>query len=441
MTDSMQAWTERRSSEGNLADPHFHARVDQGRLIHSMAFRRLQGKTQVMSVGENDFFRTRLTHSLEVANIGQRILERMRWFAERNPEGKDIKAWLPPFPLIEMSCLAHDLGHPAYGHSGERILNYYMHPYGGFEGNGQTLRLLTRLGEYSESDGYNMSRRSLLSVLKYPALFADVKPDYPAWPDILPRNIQAWSPPKCVHDDEADVLNFLLDPFSTADQDAFMYLEHSDKGMRPCHKSLDCSMMELADDIAYGIHDLEDALAMGLLSSQKVCSDLGHELRTIARQKNGGDRDYYQRLIASDNPKQLKRAITNMVKYMVDNTVPVELEAFEHPLLRYQITMRDEARTILTRLKQYVLNEVILQPRLRTLEYKGQMIISQLFEAFLSDPKGLLPRAISTQFEPGDDVRIHRAISDYIASMTDGEAASMYERLYLPGNGSVFEPM
>ena len=144
-------WGERRSSSGDKSkgaisakgdgakspDLEFLARIDRSRITHSAAFRRLQGKTQVVGVGENDFFRTRLTHSLEVAQIGATLANRLAWYGKR--EGMEpLAPWVPPEHLIETACLAHDIGHPAFGHNGEKILNYYMLGYGGFEGNGQT---------------------------------------------------------------------------------------------------------------------------------------------------------------------------------------------------------------------------------------------------------------------------------------------------------------
>ena len=189
-------WGERRSSGGEAgkASLSFLSRIDRSRITHSAAFRRLQGKTQVVGVGENDFFRTRLTHSLEVAQIGATLANRLAWYGKR--EGMEaLTPWVPPEHLIETACLAHDIGHPAFGHNGEKILNYYMLEFGGFEGNGQTLRILSRLGEYSDGFGYDFTRRTLLAVLKYPVLFGEVAPDYPERPLATPRNLTPWHPP------------------------------------------------------------------------------------------------------------------------------------------------------------------------------------------------------------------------------------------------------
>jgi len=430
----MSQWSSRRSDESKSSDLAFASNIDRSRLVHSAAFRRLQGKTQVMGVGENDFFRTRLTHSLEVAQIGVRINQRMGWFSSREGNGY-LADLLAPDALIETACLAHDIGHPAFGHNGEKILNYYMHDHGGFEGNGQTLRILSKLGEYSESCGYDLTRRTLLAVLKYPVSFSELKLDYPQREIIVPRNISAWSPPKCIHDDEGPILDWILSPFSTNDKELFTSIDSKTRKTR--FKSFDCSIMEWADDIAYGIHDLEDALAMGLLHPSQVVQDLRDELIELGERKRG-DKSYYIDKLEQNQPRLLKQAITNMVKFMVDNTYPAERDGFTDPLLQNYVEMRDDAKAILKTLKGYVFKSVISQPRLKTIEYKGQKLISELFEAFLSDPQGLLPQAFSQQIDKSNG---HRVICDYIASMTDSEAASMYERLYLPGTGSVFEPV
>ncbi len=139
-------WTERRSTDSNGVDEKrtpYHR--DYGRIVHSASFRRLQSKTQVLGLGESDFYRTRLTHSMEVAQIASGI----RFHLEARAEGQAWKDFLPCDHLIQSIGLAHDLGHPPYGHAGEVALNYVMREHGGFEGNAQTLRILSRLEKYN----------------------------------------------------------------------------------------------------------------------------------------------------------------------------------------------------------------------------------------------------------------------------------------------------
>jgi len=146
---------------------------DFARIIHSAAFRRLQAKTQVLGLGESDFYRTRLTHSMEVAQIGVGILKKLKHDYEnhKTQEDSEIKEALPKSALINAVCMAHDLGHPPFGHGGDVALNLCMRNHGCFVGNGQTLRILCKLDKYTEKNGLNPSRRLLLGVLKYPSSY------------------------------------------------------------------------------------------------------------------------------------------------------------------------------------------------------------------------------------------------------------------------------
>src|SRR5688500_14177686 len=143
---------------------------DRTRVIHSAAFRRLQGKTQVMGVGEGDFHRTRLTHSIECAQVGTGLLDQL---TRSGSIPKPLEKWMPSQSLIEAACFAHDLGHPPFGHGGEQELFREMRLRGGFEGNAHTLRLLTRLEKAKAKEwGINPTRRLTLAVLKYPAAYS-----------------------------------------------------------------------------------------------------------------------------------------------------------------------------------------------------------------------------------------------------------------------------
>ena len=152
-------------------------RRDRGRILHSAAFRCLQAKTQIHAIGENDFYRTRLTHSLEVAQIGSSLVAQLKFLEtfeslsqtlniDKNELQKQLKPLLPSNDLIESLCFAHDIGHPPFGHGGETALNYMMAEQGGFEGNAQTFRILTKLEPYTENAGMNLTRRTLLGVVK-----------------------------------------------------------------------------------------------------------------------------------------------------------------------------------------------------------------------------------------------------------------------------------
>ena len=170
---SNKVWEERRKQDLQRDDDVRNEwERDYARLIHSSAFRRLQSKTQVLGLGESDFYRTRLTHSMEVAQIGAGIV---RWLKEsRHKDDKEIVDALPKLSLMNAICLAHDIGHPPFGHGGEVALNICMREHGGFEGNGQTLRILSRLDKYTDGYGMNPTRRLALGVLKYPVNYSNV---------------------------------------------------------------------------------------------------------------------------------------------------------------------------------------------------------------------------------------------------------------------------
>ena len=227
-------WTARRdpAATERPADVRGPFERDKARVIHSAAFRRLQSKTQVLGVGEGDFHRTRLTHSMEVAQIGAGIVRQLEGRA-RAGEVPPEAAELLDAQLMETICLAHDLGHPPFGHGGEIALNYMMRDAGGFEGNGQTLRLLARLEAHTPGYGLDLSRRTLLGVLKYPAPYSRVAPRRaPASTaeavndDALLRvRAEAWKPPKCFLDDEVPVVDWLLEGLPAAEREAFGRLQ------------------------------------------------------------------------------------------------------------------------------------------------------------------------------------------------------------------------
>lgn len=197
---------------------------DYSRLIHSSAFRRLQAKTQVLGLGESDFYRTRLTHSMEVAQIGSGIKRWLKNGAYSNKLDQDfLNDLLPDSALINAICLAHDLGHPPFGHGGEVALNICMREFGGFEGNGQTLRILTKLEKYTEQNGMNPTRRLLLGILKYPIPYSETC-NNSIYKELPPKKWLAKAdpqkPPKCYLDSEKDVVEKFI----------FAKLTKSDKG-------------------------------------------------------------------------------------------------------------------------------------------------------------------------------------------------------------------
>ncbi len=439
MQEPEQAWLDRRSrvntdhrSNFNTGSPNSQYQRDRARIIHSSWFRALQSKTQVLGLGENDFYRTRLTHSMEVAQIGSGIVEHLLQIAEPS-----VHTWLPPQPLIESICLAHDLGHPPFGHGGEVALNYCMAEHGGFEGNGQTLRILSRLGEFSENCGIDVTRRTMLGVLKYPAMYNDLARYKHQKTDTAPLNLNQWHPPKCIYNEESDVLAWMLELFSEQDQIRLTKLFSKNDGhFRTFYKALDTSIMEIADDIAYGVHDLEDALALGLVSQthwQAFVDRLKNDHETPIQK----DLNRYTQLLFSELPRERKRAVSQLVHYFISSTEVIHDELFTHPLLQTQVILSKPAALLLQRLKQFVMDHVISRPELLALRHCGQQITVKLFETLSANPKELLPRLVFQQYHEQDNNR--RIICDYLASLTDVSATKLHGSMFVPNSGSIFQ--
>lgn len=441
----VSVWLERRSSSNtdkargfNSTRPDSQYQRDRARIIHSASFRSLQSKTQVLGLGESDFYRTRLTHSLEVAQVGSGICE---WLRDQ-PENETRQELIPSFSLIEAICLAHDIGHPPFGHGGEVAMNTMMREHGGFEGNGQTLRIIARLGEFSEHCGLDLTRRTMLGTIKYPAFYSATarynKPAHANAPtdesDYL--NIDHWAPPKCIYDTESDVFDWLLEPFSNADRDLFQSLTSPEKGHRRTRfKPFDTSIMELADDIAYGVHDLEDALALGLVSQDAWMDAVSEPIASMDDNPIKAALDEYNKLLFSRSANDRKHAISKLVGFFILSIRMVELEEFENPMLRLQAQMEPEAYKILLLIKDFVMQHVILRPELQMLQYKGQQVMVKLFDIFAANPDRLLPVAVKHNY----DQEGYRAIADYLCNMTDVSAGKLYHKLQSPTSGSIFD--
>ena len=441
------SWNERRepwSSQDDDARSQFD--MDYARIVHSASFRRLQGKTQVLNLGDSDFYRTRLTHSLEVAQIAGGIVQQLK----KDCVNHQARSHLPEHSLIQTIGFAHDLGHPPFGHGGEVALNYCMRYDGGFEGNGQTLRILSKLETFSKNNGANLTRRTLLGLLKYPVSYSDASAEVEHGDmdkrassiKIIDR--QKSKPPKCFLDTEKDLVGWILEPLSQIDRNTFLQTTAEDDGRRkPVHKSFDCTIMDLADDIAYGVHDLEDTIELDLISEDDFrCSVQLEDCMTFLASlkerysKEPTDYDTFVKNLFRGRATR-KRYISRLVHHFIVG-VRIEIQdIISEPLLKYRVGLDPESRNFLNALTGLIQEKVIKSPRVQHLEFKGQQMVVSVFEALQSNPKSLVPSNAFPNVKNGD--LDDRYICDYVAAMTDGSLLKTYERLFSPRMGSVFD--
>lgn len=445
----MNVWDERRETWASRSeDARDTGDIDYARVVHSASFRRLQGKTQILNLGDSDFYRTRLTHSLEVAQVASGIT---RQVAKDNPEHPALD-WLPGLAMIQAIACTHDLGHPPFGHGGEVALNYCMRKNGGFEGNGQTLRILSRLEKFSERHGSNLARRTLLGTLKYPVPYSRVvgtteprlDPDASAV-RIIDRD--ASKPPKCFLDSEQEVVDWILAPLEGGELERFTEVMPGKAGkhLRSSHKSLDCTIMDVADDVSFGVHDFEDALALGLVSIADVEAHVSREAAAPyltylkARYPDEYGNDIHSQWLGElfKDSKSRKHAISRLVGYLIKACLITEADGFITPLVRYRVTMEDNAAAFLKTLKDVVYDTVILSPEVQHLEFKGQQMVVAVFEVLSSEPLKFLPRDTQRLYEASD--KNLRVICDHVAGMTDSFLLKAFERLFSPRIGSVFD--
>ena len=402
--------------------------LDRDRVLHTPAFRALQSKTQVFWSGEYDFYRTRLTHSLEVAQIGRSLCHWLLHGKGNEDNGLTPAHHLDP-DLVEAACLSHDLGHPPFGHAGERVLNHLMAPYGGFEGNAQTLRLLAERVFSQSRKGMDPTRAFLDAVLKYKTLRQDLA-------DSAPET----SPPEnhFLYDEQAPLLHWTHGdiPFPA----------HLPPGKeRDAAKSIECQIMDWADDIAYSLNDLADSVRAGFLTEERIRrwaeetdrphgedTPLGELIRAIA--KGRIDPFVGKRIGAYLKAARLEPA--------------VGLLSAESHRYRHRLAIDPQARAECDLFKALSYQVVFLSPRLKQLEHKSAHILGRLWEAlhrryveqkpFRGQLFQLLPgpeaREIAATDVPGEKARL---LCDFLASLTDGSAVRLYQRLFEAGHGSI----
>jgi dGTPase len=389
------------------------------RLIHNAAFRRLQAKTQVFLSGEYDFYRTRLTHSIEVAQIAGSIARYLNASSDQLGDGFKID-----YSLVESSALAHDIGHPPFGHAGETTLHKLMKPYGGFEGNAQTLRLITEIiftsGQIRR--GMNPTRAFMDGVLKYKTLFSQ------------------WENPvnHFVYDDQKQFLDFVFG-------DSPIPAELSPGKKLNAFRSLECQIMDWADDTAYSLNDLVDSANAGFVTGDRIA-------RWAADNNlDPTDSATVEELVQIMATGSLERSMNRKIGTFVEACTLVERENFmSNRTNRYRYGVElDPAIVREQNLYARLAVDLVFQsPQVCQLEHKGGFMLKRLFGAlqdnYLTEGGPGLP-FLSRDFEmemsaadPDHTVRA-RIICDYLAGMTDGFATRIYKRMFDPDFGSIVD--
>ncbi|MEE2023754.1 anti-phage deoxyguanosine triphosphatase [Alkalimonas mucilaginosa] len=422
-------WLERRSdrSLNRQHDQRTPWQRDRARILHSAAFRRLQAKTQIMGVGQNDFYRTRLTHSLEAAQIGTGLVNQLKRRYQQQPE---LAKQLPEESLMEALCLAHDIGHPPFGHGGETALNYKMLHAGGFEGNGQTFRIVSKLEPYTEHHGMDLTRRTLLGLLKYPVLPPEQLGDNS---EPSPLSLTPWKAVKSVFHEDSDVLDWVLAPLSATDRALFQQLERLGQSpwQKSCYKSLDASIMELADDIAYGVHDLEDAIVTGYASEEQWRAQIPAAVAALPQAMQQLMQPVTDALFRPEHHLR-KNAIGALVNAFITSAELYEcLPDASEPLIRFNARLPAPQQQLLELLKGFVFRNVISQPDIQQARFRCQNMLLKMFDAFASDPSRLLPQNTQQRWQQAQKDGLGlRVICDYLSGMTDEYAETMYQKLF-----------
>jgi dGTPase len=349
------------------AEPPPHGRSeyqrDRDRIIHSTAFRRLEYKTQVFVNHEGDLFRTRLTHSLEVAQLGRSVARNLHLDED----------------LTEAIALAHDLGHTPFGHAGQDALNACMKPYGGFEHNLQSLRVVDLLEQrYAAFDGLNLTFETREGILKH----------------CSPRNARELG-------------------------------ELGERFLKKRQPSLEAQIANVADEIAYNNHDVDDGLRSGLIELEQLCEVAifkRHRAAVLERYPGLAGR----RLVHETVRHMIDTLVTDLIDSSAESIGRHRPEALEDirsgpALVGFSAAIREEQ----LELKRFLNDNLYRHYKVSRMSSKARRVVTDLFEAFLAEPTLLPPEF---QARAGEDKA--RAIADYVAGMTDRYAMLEHRRLF-----------
>jgi dGTPase len=362
---------------------------DRDRVLHSVAFRRLKHKTQVFVFHEGDHYRTRLTHSLEVSQITRALCRQLRLDED----------------LGEVVALAHDLGHPPFGHTGEDVLEECMGPYGGFDHNAQTLRVLTKLERHRAAyDGLNLTWETLEGAVKHNGPLTGELADARA----RAKGREAAPPLPVALSEYAQSHDLWLGTFP----------------------SLEAQVAALADDIAYNNHDSDDGLRAGLFTMEEALEVplIGESLRTV-RARSGDAPESVQiaeavsmligRMVA-DVFEETARRLADAAPQNAD-----EVRHAERPLVAFS----DELSPDLLQLRAFLFERMYRHYKVNRARSHAKRVVRDLFELFMAEPEVLPPAWFDRQAGRPEDKRA-RAICDYIAGMTDGYALDEHRKLF-----------
>ena len=352
---------------------------DKDRIIHSSAFRRLKGKTQVFVAHEGDYYRTRLTHSIEVSQIARSIARVL---------GLDED-------LAECLSLAHDLGHPPFGHSGEDALSEAMAPYGGFDHNAQTLRIVTKLeGRYAEFDGLNLTWETLEGIAKHNGPVVRREADYKTLPWALTS----------IPDYQSLELHTYAGP--------------------------EAQVAAISDDIAYINHDIDDGLRAGLFSVDDI-ADVPFVGEAFA--------DVRRRYPDVGEDRMIHEAVRDMIGYMVadvltetrarlekyDPQSPDDIRHLPEAICDFSDDFREKERP----LRDFLMKRMYRHYLVNRMMGQAGRVVGQLFELFIADPS-ILPTELQAEAGGPHDIKTARVVSDYISAMTDNYAIALHKKLF-----------
>lgn len=390
------------------ADKRTPFQIDRDRIIYSPAFRSLQSKTQVFHTGEYDFYRTRLTHSLEVAQIGRSICNHLRESCE--PLRPDF--YIDP-DLVEAICLAHDIGHPPFGHAGEDALNEVLAESGGFEGNAQTLRIITHL-IFGPDGGMKPTRAMVDGVLKYKDVFINSKA----------------SPSKFLYADQKDVLDFVFS-HPNWERDCGAELHN--------YRSIECQIMDWADDVAYGLMDIVDGAHAHFITLDTLDQWRRRNPELTPHQEN-----ILGELSADISEGKIERSFAKHVGDCITSTsLTSRKNLLNRRSNRYALDLNVHAplRARIDFYKKLSFELIFKTPQVKQLEYKGKHILSELFLALRENyqskkPLRLVPLATEALFLK-DPEKLDRHLADYLSGLTDNAVIRSYRRLFDPGYGSI----